>query len=77
MSQGIRGLNFSTRARNILREEGIATIPELQQWASEANRKHLSIVHGLGPKTLAEIRFALYEAGRSKKAPGILNRPRR
>ena len=60
-SATIKALDLSTRARNILREEGVATMDELRAWASQANRKHLSTVFNLGPKTLAEIRFALHE----------------
>lgn len=59
-SAGIRSLDLSMRARNILAEEGIATIAELREWVSQANRKHLATVFNLGPKTLAEIRFALH-----------------
>lgn len=65
-SAGIRGLELSTRARNILAEEGIATIGELRDWASQANSKHLATVINLGPKTLAEIRFALHGLERAR-----------
>jgi DNA-directed RNA polymerase alpha subunit len=66
MPAGIRGLNLSTRAVNILREQGIATMGELRKWASQANRKHLATVFNLGPKTLSEIRFAIHEYDRKQ-----------
>jgi len=59
-SASIRGLELSTRARRILAEQGIATIGELRAWVSQANSRHLATVFNPGPKTLAEIRFALH-----------------
>jgi len=59
-STSIRGLELSTRARKILADEGVATVGELRAWASQANSRHLATVYKLGPKTLAEIRFALH-----------------
>ncbi len=59
-SASIRRLELSTRARNILAEEGIATVGELRAWASQANARHLATVSSLGPRTLAEIRFELH-----------------
>lgn len=52
-------LDLSTRAFNILHEEGIRSVAEAREWASQANEEHLRAVPGLGPVTLQEIREAV------------------